>query len=185
MADRIFWLVLVYRVPGEPSRLRAAVRRRVKAAGAVYLANSVVALPASPAAERSLRSLRREVGEMGGSAQLLRAEAVAGERDVMSMFNTVRNDEYMDVIARCGDLLAKIESETAAGHFTYGELGESSGDLAKLALRLENVRAEDAFGASQAESASSALAKCREALDRLAERVFRAGESPEGHDEQF
>jgi len=87
MADRISWLVLLYRIPSEPSRLRAAVWRRLKAAGAVYLAGSVAALPASPAAERSLRRLRHDVCDMGGSAQLLRAEALAGQPDVISAFN--------------------------------------------------------------------------------------------------
>ena len=34
------WLLLVYRVPPEPSRLRAAVWRRLKSLGAIYLQNS-------------------------------------------------------------------------------------------------------------------------------------------------
>jgi len=61
-------------LPGswEPTRLRATVRRRLEAAGAVYLANSVAAPPASPAAERALRGLRNAAGEMSGSAQLVR-----------------------------------------------------------------------------------------------------------------
>jgi hypothetical protein len=58
--------------------LRAAVRRRLKTAGAVYLANSVAALPASPAAERLLRRVRAQITRVGGSAQLLLAQAVAG-----------------------------------------------------------------------------------------------------------
>ena len=71
------WLMLVYRVPGEPTRLRATVWRRLKAAGAVYLANSVAVLPESAASERALRKLRAEIEGMGGTGQLLRAEALA------------------------------------------------------------------------------------------------------------
>ena len=56
--ERASWLVLAYRVPGETARLRASVWRRLKSAGAVYLANSVAALPAAPSAERLLRSRR-------------------------------------------------------------------------------------------------------------------------------
>ncbi len=37
----------VYRVPSEPTRLRAAVWRRLKSLGAIYLQNSAAALPAS------------------------------------------------------------------------------------------------------------------------------------------
>jgi hypothetical protein len=36
------WLLLIYRVPSEPSRLRAAVWRRIKSLGAIYLQNCTV-----------------------------------------------------------------------------------------------------------------------------------------------
>ena len=78
MARSHAWHILTYRVPGQPTRLRAAVGRRLKTAGAVYLANSVAALPASPATERLLRRLRAEITRMGGSAQLLLAQASGG-----------------------------------------------------------------------------------------------------------
>ncbi len=55
------WLLLVYRVPSEPSRLRATVWRRIKSLGAIYLQSSAAALPASVAAERALRKLRSEI----------------------------------------------------------------------------------------------------------------------------
>jgi hypothetical protein len=51
----VCWLMLIYRVPSEPSRLRTAVWRRLKALGAVYVANSVAVLPESPEAGRALR----------------------------------------------------------------------------------------------------------------------------------
>jgi DNA-binding transcriptional regulator PaaX len=50
VADVVCWLMLIYRVPSEPSRLRTAVWRRLKALGAVYVANSVAVLPESPEA---------------------------------------------------------------------------------------------------------------------------------------
>src|ERR1700676_946509 len=62
------WLLLVYRVPSEPSRLRAAVWRRLKSLGAIYLQNSAAALPASVGAERALRKLRSQILDMGGTA---------------------------------------------------------------------------------------------------------------------
>jgi hypothetical protein len=33
------WLVLIYRVPSEPTRLRSTVWRRIKSLGAIYLQN--------------------------------------------------------------------------------------------------------------------------------------------------
>ena len=65
------WLVLIYRVPSEPTRLRSTGWRRIKSLGAIYLQNSAAALPASVATERALRKLRREIIEMSGTAVLL------------------------------------------------------------------------------------------------------------------
>src|SRR4051794_41920843 len=72
------WLLLVYRIPAEPTRLRATVWRRLKSLGAVYLQSSAAALPARDGAERALRKLRREILDMDGSAVLLSCSAVAG-----------------------------------------------------------------------------------------------------------
>ena len=62
---------------------------------------SRAALPASPAAERALRRLRNTIGEGGGSAQVLRAEAVEGEPALVAAYNAAREHEYGEIIARC------------------------------------------------------------------------------------
>lgn len=78
MEDHGPWLVVIYRAPAAPARVRAAMWRRLRAAGAVYLAHSVAVLPMSPPAERLLRRLRNEISQTGGSASLLHADAMAG-----------------------------------------------------------------------------------------------------------
>ncbi|MCC9311009.1 hypothetical protein LN042_28740 [Kitasatospora sp. RB6PN24] len=172
MADAIEWLLLSYRIPTEPTRLRAGVWRRLKALGAVYLQNAVAVLPASPEAERALRVLRNDIGEMGGTAQLLRAEALAGQDEVAAAFNAARDEEYAEVLGRCRDFLAEIEEETAGGHFSYAELEENDEDLAKLKSWLDKIRARDRFGATRQEEAAEALKACSAALEGFAERVY-------------
>lgn len=95
------------------------IRRKATALGAVYPANAVAALPASRAAERAFRRLRNMIGVGGGSAEVLRAKAVGGEPDLIAIFNAVREREYGEIIARCGEIIAQIEILTAAGHFGY------------------------------------------------------------------
>ena len=97
------WLLLVYRIPAEPTRLRATVWRRLKSLGAVYLQNSAAALPARDGAERALRKLRREILEMDGSAVLLTCSAVAGGQDVVAMFRAARDCEYEEIPDKCRD----------------------------------------------------------------------------------
>lgn len=174
MGDELTWLVLVYRVPTEPTRLRATVWRRVKALGAVYLQNSVVVLPESPSTSRSLRALREEVVTMGGSAQLLRSTALAGESDVVAALNQARNEEYGEVVGRCRDFLVEIEIETAGQNFTYAELEEEEEDLTKLTSWLGKIVDRDTVGADGRAAAAQALARCVTALEGFSERVYAA-----------
>ena len=166
------WLILVYRVPSEPTRLRAAVWRRLKRLGAIYLQNSVAALPASVAAERALRKLRSEILDMSGSAALLSAAVLAGEPEIRAAFQAARDDEYEEIVDKCQDFLAEVKKEYEASHFTYAELEENEVDLVKLRNWLERVRQRDAFGAAGRQAAQKWLAECEQILEAYAARVY-------------
>jgi hypothetical protein len=173
------WLLLVYRVPSEPSRLRAAVWRKLKSLGAIYLQNSAAALPASVGAERALRKLRSQILDMGGTAALLSCAVLAGETDVRAAFQAARDDEYEEIVDRCEDFLAQVKKEYAADHFTYAELEENEVDLVKLRNWFARVRQRDVFGASGRPQAEKALEGCQHALEDYAARVYT--EEAEGH----
>jgi hypothetical protein len=173
------WLLLVYRVPSEPSRLRATVWRRIKSLGAIYLQSSAAALPASTAAERAMRRLRSEILDMSGTAVLLSCEVLAGEADVRSQFQAARDDEYEEIVDKCADFIAGIDKEYIESHFSYAELEENEVDLVKLRTWLQRVRDRDVFGAAGLEQAVSALAECEEKLEAYAARVY--AEEAEGH----
>jgi hypothetical protein len=166
------WLVLIYRVPSEPTRLRATVWRRLKGLGAIYLQNSAAALPARPAAERALRKLRHEIVEMSGTAVLMRCEALAGETEVLAAFQSARDDEYEEIVDKCRDFLAQVEKEHVAEHFTYAELEENDEDLLKLRNWFAKVVARDTFGAPGRAATEVALKECEEALEAYAAKVY-------------
>jgi DNA-binding transcriptional regulator PaaX len=142
------WLLLIYRVPSEPSRLRSAVWRRLKSLGAVYLQNSAAALPASVGGERALRKLRSEILAMQGT------------------------DEYEEIVDRCTDFLAQVEKEHVARHYTFAELEENEVDLDKLQKWFARVRQRDVFGVAGRLTAEKALATCKDVLEGYAAKVF-------------
>jgi hypothetical protein len=166
------WLVLVYKVPSEPSRLRATVWRRIKSLGAIYLQSSAAALPASTQAERALRKLRSEITDMSGTAVLLSCDVLAGQADIEAQFQAARNDEYEEIVDKCNDFIAGIDKEYAEHHFSYAELEENEVDLVKLRTWLGRVRERDAFGADGLQQALSCLAECEEKLEAYAARVY-------------
>ena len=169
------WLVLIYRVPPEPTRLRSTVWRRIKSLGAIYLQNSAAALPASAATERALRKLRREILDMSGTAILLSCDVLAGEPDVRSAFQAARNDEYEEIVDRCEDFLQQVQKEYTANHFTYAELEENEVDLVKLRNWFAKVRERDAFGAEGRQPAEKALDDMRAVAGGLCRPGVRRG----------
>ena len=166
------WLLFVYRVPPEPTRLRAAVWRRIKSLGAIYLQSSAAALPASSGAERALRKLRREIIEMSGTAALLSCRVLAGEPEVRAAFQAARDDEYEEVVDRCEDFLGQVQKEYDAHHFSYAELEENEVNLVKLRNWLARIRDRDVFGAAGRNPAEQAVLRCENSLEDYAARVY-------------
>ncbi len=170
------WLILVYKIPPEPSRLRAGIWRKLKAAGAIYLQNGVAALPASAANERVMRGIAHEVGAMDGASHLIRGVALGDEAAIMAAFTEARDAEYREVLGRGRDFHAELARERAASNFTFAELEENEEDLAKLDSWLGKIRARDPFGAPLQEEAVRAVAACREDLDAFAASVYAAAD---------
>jgi hypothetical protein len=176
------WLVLIYRIPSEPTRLRAGVWRKLKGLGAIYVQNSAAALPSSPAAERAMRGLRNEIEEMGGTAFLFESRLLAGETALMGQFNAARDDEYEEIVDRCEDFLRQVGKEYEENHFTYAELEENDVDLVKLRGWFDKVRARDVFHAGGSDAALAALGRCEQTLEDYAARVYaEAGEGEGTH----
>lgn len=169
------WLTLIYKVPSEPTRLRASVWRKLKATGAVYLQNSVATLPYTKSTERALRALRNEIEEKhGGTAVLLAGTALAGNGEILGLIEAARNDEYEEIRDKCEDFLRGIDKELAAQHFTYGELEENEEDLTKLRNWFDKVVARDLLGASGRGDTADLLARCAAELNAYAEHVYAA-----------
>jgi hypothetical protein len=166
------WLLLIYRVPPEPTRLRSTVWRRIKSLGAIYLQNSVAALPVSTANERAFRKLRREITDMAGTAMLMSCSVLAGEAEVRAAFQAARNDEYEEIVDKCQDFLAGVQKEYDANHFTYAELEENEVDLVKLKSWFAKIIDRDAFGASGRGACETLLDTCEQSLEAYAARVY-------------
>lgn len=170
------WLVLVYKIPAEPTRYRASVWRKLKATGAIYLQNGVAALPRTPATERVMRGIVEEIRKMAGSAHLLDSKPLIDDAALQGAFTAARDEEYRELLGRCRDFHAEMEKEQAEKNFTFAELEENEEDLAKLDAWLRKIVDRDHFGASLKAEAEHALSDCRDELQAFAERVYRAAD---------
>jgi hypothetical protein len=173
----VTWLILSYRLPANRG-LKVTIRRRLTAIGAVFPVHAVAVLPASPPAERAFRRTRRIIGEAGGSAQVLRAEVLEGAPHLAETFNKAREQEYAEIIAGCGKLLAGIKALKAPGQFRYSDLADREEDLNRLTTRNDAIRTRDSLGAANAGPALSALDSCRAVLDDFAACVYQTDSDP-------
>ena len=82
-AEGLTWLILVYQLPSKPAGLKALVRRKLTAAGAVYLSRACAVAPAGRA-ERAMRRVRATIASAGGTAMLMRAVALGGEEQIIT-----------------------------------------------------------------------------------------------------
>jgi hypothetical protein len=138
------WVVLVHRVPREPSTPRIAIWRKLRALGAAQLGDGVVALPEDARTREHLEWIADKVVEAGGTALLLRAQTLArrDEERMAREMAVARAEEYRQLIAKA--------SETPAG--------EAARTLKRLRHELRRIQRRDHFPPPERDAAVAAVA---------------------------
>jgi sugar phosphate isomerase/epimerase len=169
-------LVLVVRVPADPSRHRVAVWRELRRAGAVSLGPGVWVVPDAPVfadgIARTIELAERGDGEVTVLAAAGRAEPDAARLE--ALFTAERTDEWAEFTAECAKFDAEIDKEIRIGKFTMAELEEEEQSLERLRRWHRELSARDVFGTPSAAEAGQHLKHCTERLADYTERVFTA-----------
>lgn len=168
------WLLLTYKVPAEPTKLRVGIWRRIRSLGAVYLQSGLAVLPSSPDYHRQLRMVQAEIELAGGEALLFETQSMDAKQQelVISRFKQDRDQDYEEFLDKCKDYKAEIAKEVKADFYTFAELKENDEDLKKLKGWLERIKALDFFGAPAQMAAERELVLCEELLESYANEVF-------------
>ena len=170
--ERPRWVLLVYRLPREPSRHRVAVWRKLRDLGALYLQDGVAALPEDAVTREQLEWLQLRVREAGGEATLWEAKpgTIAEEVELVEAFRSSREEAYKAIIARAERLRRK--AQMGGGQTLLEQLG-------KLEREFRAERRRDYFRSPLRLQAAEALKATREAVR---EREGSAGTlGTEGH----
>ncbi len=120
------WVLLVYKVPREPTASRAMVWRKLKRLGALLLHDAVWVLPATPWTREQFQWLAVEIGELEGEAYLWESRLLLnGQAEALvQQFQARVESAYQEI-------LREVEQEDA--------------DLVALSRRYQQVRAQDYF----------------------------------------
>ena len=109
------WYTLIHNIPPKPLYLRAKIRQRLEAIGAIPLKNSVYVLPANPDTLEDFQWIAQEVVAGGGDAHVLETGFVApkAEDDVIARSRAARNEDYAALLT---------ESEPARARRRFDEI---------------------------------------------------------------
>jgi hypothetical protein len=137
------WLLLVYKVPSEPSARRVYVWRKLKKLGAILLHDAVWSLPANARTRENLQWLASEIDELEGEVLLWEAKLTddGQEESLIQQFSEQVDTEYRSILT---------------------ELNKSDADLETLARRYQRLKQQDYFQSTTGEKVRAALIKARE-----------------------
>jgi hypothetical protein len=168
------WLLLIYTVPSDPSRLRATVWRELKKAGAVYLRDGVAVLPDRTETRRAFRVIATQIGELGGQPTLIEEASLAAEREaaITAQANANREEEYAEVMRDAERFLEHARQEREHRQLTFAELEEIEADLGKLKRWVEQVERRDHFGAPTGDRVRTLLDQCEAELALFLEEAY-------------
>jgi DNA-binding transcriptional regulator PaaX len=121
------WLLLVYRIPREPTAGRVYVWRKLKQLGAIALQDAVWVLPKTPRTQEQFQWLAAEISELQGEAVLWEAEQLyATDADALQrQFVEPVEAEYREILAA---------------------LKKRDRDLSLLSKRFQEAQIKDYFG---------------------------------------
>jgi ChrB-like protein len=170
------WIVLLFRVPVEPSRHRVAVWRELRRTGAVSLGQSAWLAPSAPAFSDGIARAVRLVESAGGEAVVLDASGrqPADAERLVAVYTDAREAEWVEFVAECGKYLAEIDKEITTGKLTLAELDEEEQSLERLRRWHRELRLRDVLGAPSAANADQRLKECEAKLEDYTNRVFQA-----------
>ncbi len=168
------WLLLIYIVPSEPSRLRASVWRDLKKAGATYLRDGVGVLPQGEATLETFRAIAAKVAEFSGQATLVEGACLdpAREEAIVAEARAARTAEYEEIGREAEGFLEHVAREREHREFTFAEVEELEADLTKLKRWAEQVRARDYFGSGAASGVDDLLERGEAALGSFLDAAF-------------
>jgi hypothetical protein len=136
--DKHSWLLLVYKVPPDPTARRVYVWRKLKRLGAILLHDAVWVLPPTAYTREQLQWLTAEIVEMTGEALVWEAQLVSAEQDktLVQQFIALTDAAYNEILSA---------------------IAQPDADLAALSRQYQQVKAADYFNSPLGQRVREAL----------------------------
>jgi hypothetical protein len=132
------WVLLIYKVPPEPSAKRVYVWRKLKSLGALLLHDSVWVLPSTERTREQMQWLASEIAEMGGEVYLWESQSI--------------------MVDQSSTLIRQFADQTEALYQgILADLSAAEPDLRDLSKRYQQAKARDYFHSALGDTVRDAL----------------------------
>ena len=176
------WLLLIYKVPRDPTRFRTYLWRQMRMLGALSLQQMVCVLPKTPDHESEMQRLVAKIEEFRGEAHVLTFTSPSKEWEdrIITRFNATVNEDYAEVAENEERFQDEIHRETRKEKFTFVELEDMEDDREKINREMARVQARDFFGAPGRSEAEAQMDETKKLFKEFSRKVYaREGvESP-------
>lgn len=169
------WLLLIYKVPSEPSRVRLSVWRELKRLGGLYLQQAACIIPMTSETSDAVTKIRERIISFGGTSFFftLRPLEPKQQTALVEGFKELAAKEYAELVEECESKFVKeIEFERFRSNYTFEEAEEIRQDLEKIQRWYERVVGRDWFGGPGREQVQSWLKKCESLLEEFEDEVY-------------
>jgi hypothetical protein len=168
------WLLLIYKVPQDPTRFRTYLWRQMRMLGALNLQQMVCLLPKTPDLESEFMRLAYKIEEFGGEANLLTITSPNKEWEdrIIAGFNATVDEEYAEIAENEERFQDEIRRESRKQKFTFTELEDMEADREKISREMAKVQARDFFGSLGRLKAESQMAESRKLFEEFSRKVY-------------
>ena len=167
------WLFLAYTLPSEPSKARVSLWRRLKKLGAINF-EALWVLPHSTKRVAEAQALIAEIERQQGHGLLVVGTVLdqAQEERIREAFVGSRNQEYEELIEKCGDYAKEIAFEIGRKNFIFAEVEENEEELEKLKEWLKKIERREIVEAPLHREAIEKVAECERLFEDFSRRVY-------------
>ncbi len=168
------WIVVLYDVPSEPSKLKVRVWREFKKLGALYPQSSLCILPNSIENNKKIDEISKIILTNGRFVKISADETNDKEHDkILDMYKEERDKQYDEIIEECQEFIDEINLNIKNNKFTREEVEEMEEVLDGLYRWFNKVLALDWIEtSSKILQLQNYLNNCQISMEHFAELTF-------------
>jgi hypothetical protein len=165
------WLLLLYDVPSEPSRLKVRIWRELKRIGALYPQVSLSLIPDNDENRKSILKIDKMISGNGRIVKI-RGKGIneTDQSNILEMFREERDKQYDEILEECQEFIDEINHNIDKKKTTPNEAEEMEESLESLRRWFERIRSLDWVEKPKAAGrVENLLEKCQHVMDKFTE----------------